>query len=346
MELAKKCLQMRWRRTRIRGSAGDRRSRCSALIAKDEFSAGRISGSAARPRGSAVSGPSAKSLRQLLCVGDPDGTSCRFDEPLRLEGLEYAVGMYVGQAEHIADVLLPERQADGLSLPLPFEGALIKLQQEVADTFARGPTTQVGNVLVEQDAITGAHSDHSQPNFGVLPKKAGNPGAREATDADRGQADGGVRDGRPRIGLKAEERAGKQHLEDLALAVVHEMVDQDPATGQATYLVEHVTFVIDVPASVERSLPGPVAIHDGKLAVPQWLAQPRVTCQTGQAADRKNRHRTQASPRVVVCSRLDSVGVVDLPIQSVQRRPATLSENGSNPSRRGQSASVNGRRFN
>lgn len=298
-----------------------------------------------RPRGSAVGGPSAESLRQLLGVGDPDRPACGFDEPFRLEGLEYAVGMDVGQAQHIADVLLAEGQAYGLALPLAFEGALVKLQQKVADTLARGPTTQVGNVLVEQDAIAGAHPDHAQPDLGVVAKEAGDPGAREATDADRGQADGGVRDGRPRIGLKAEERAGKQHLEDLALAVIHEVVDQDPAAGQAADLVEHVPLVIDVPASVERSLPVPVAIHDGKLAVPQWLAKPRMTCQAGQTADRKYRRRTQVSPRVVGCSRLALLGVVDLPSQSVQRRPETLSGNASNPSCRGQSAAVNGRRF-
>ena len=215
----------------------------SGLYRKSKFSP--------RPRGSAVGGPSAESLRQLLCVGDPDRSSCGFDEPFRLESLEYAVGMDVGQSEHIADVLLPEGQADGLALPLAFEGALIELQQEVADAFARGPTTQVGDVLVEQDAIAGTHSDHPQPNFWVLLKEAGNPRAREAADADRGQADGGMRDGRPQFGLKAEERAGKQHLENLALAIIHEVVDQDPATGQAADLVENVPFVIDMPASFE-----------------------------------------------------------------------------------------------
>jgi len=91
----------------------------SGLYRKSKFSP--------RPDGSAVGGPSAESLRQLLCVGDPDRPPCGFDEPLRLEGLEYAVGVHVRQAEHIADILLSEGQADGLALPLPFEGALVKL---------------------------------------------------------------------------------------------------------------------------------------------------------------------------------------------------------------------------
>jgi len=131
---------------------------------------------------------------------------------------------------------------------------------------------------------------------------------------------GGVFDSLTQLGPMA------RYVEDLALAVIHKVVDQNPAAGQAADLVKHVTFVIDVPASFERSLPGPVAIHDGKLAVPQWLAKPRVTCQAGQTADRKYRRRTQASPRVVGRSRLDSVWLTSLfnPYRGALHRSAKL----------------------